>query len=350
MSATPATPATPALPAPPRNGGALFSAASTRSLIDLAATARRLRDEQIRAKIVYYGEGQQTNAELDAITDAVVAELQSLQRAGATVPAEASETAKADASIELTATLRGLLEKLFSPRREGFMRRKIEDIQRKISGLFFSSALFVRLQGAASEAPTVRFSEQAVYLAFREGRASMVAALRAQRHEDPSVLRGALARVDAIERELRMAYLSRTTPELEALLKIYREALLAFFFEELSPSLGDFCWSVVRESRVGIGRPLGYKLQTDAFAAFREVFERHFIERLVLHVQRPIAERAAAMRETFREETLLFVADPRIFSEVSAVICNAVYDYLYSEGFLDLPTQWRNHLFNDGSA
>ena len=230
------------------------------------------------------------------------------------------------------------------------MRRKLEEIQRKISALFFSSALFVRLRDGATEAPAIRFAEQAVYVAFRAQREGLVAALRAQKHADPSVLRDALARVDAIERGLRTEYLSRTTPELEALLQIYREALLAFFFEELSPSLGDFCWSVVRESRVGVGRPLGYKLPADAFAGFREAFERHFIERLVLHVQAPIAERAAGMRETFREETLQFVADPRIFSDVAAVICNAVYDYLFSEGFLDLPTQWRNHLFNERSA
>ncbi len=327
-----------------------MSVTSTRSLIDLAATAQRLRDEQIRAKVIYYGQEQRTNAELDAITDAVVAELQSLQRAGTTVRPQAPAAPESDASIELTATLRGLLEKLFSPRREGFMQRKLEEIQRKISGLFFSSALFVRLRDGATEAPAIRFAEQAVYLAFQSQREGLLASLRAQRHTDAAVLRDALARVDVIERGLRTEYLSRTTPELDALLKIYREALRAFFEEEFSPSLGDFCWSVVRESRVGLGKPFGYKLPPESFAGFREVFERHFIERLVLHVQRPIAERATGMRETFREETLQFVADPRIFSDVAAVICNAVYDYLFTEGFLDLPTAWRNHLFNERTA
>ena len=38
------------------------------------------------------------------------------------------------------------------------------------------------------------------------------------------------------------------------------------------------------------------------------------------------------------------LADPAIFSEVCAVICDAVYDMLYNDGFLDLPSDWRRRL------
>ncbi len=338
-------------PADTSDRGSLINKSSTKALIDLAAMAKRLRDEQIQAKVVYFGEGQKTNAELDAITEAVVAELQSLQMAGIKVVSQSPQQEPAtDVSIELIGTLRALLEKLFSPRREGFMRRKIEDIQRKITTQFFNSALFVKLSTHARAALSVSYADQAVYLAVRTHRDAMLASIRAQRYADPKVLAEALARFDSIEKGLRMDFLSRTTPELEALLGIYREVLLKFFFEEFKPGLGDFCWAVIKESRVGVGRPHGYKLAPEVFSAFREVFEKHFLERLALNVQGPIVQRATSMRDTFREETVQFVADPQIFSDVCTVVCDAMYDYLYTEGFLDLPTQWRNHLFKDRGA
>ena len=53
------------------------------------------------------------------------------------------------------------------------------------------------------------------------------------------------------------------------------------------------------------------------------------------------------VRETegkFRVETIRFVADPQIFSDVCELICDAAYDFLYNEGFLDLPGDWRQKL------
>jgi hypothetical protein len=343
-------PSAPPTPANANDRGSLLNASSTKGLIDIAATAKRLRDEQIQAKVVYYGEGQKTNADLDAITDAVVAELQSLQLAGVRIVGAQSSAETTDVSIELIGTLRGLLEKLFSSRREGFMRRKIEDIQRKITTLFFNSALYVKLTTQARSALSVSYPDQAVYIAMRSHRDNLLATIRAQRYSDPKVLSEAIACYESIEKTLRMDFLSRTTPELEALLGVYREVLLKFFFEEFKPGLGDFCWAVIKESRLGVGRPHGYKLGPDVFTQFREVFEKHFLERLVMNVQGPIVQRATGMRDTFREETVQFVADPQIFSDVCAVVCDAMYDYLYTEGFLDLPTQWRNHLFKDRGA
>lgn len=315
-------------------------------MIDIAATAKRLRDEQIEAKVVYYGQEQRTNKDLDAITEAVVAELQSLQLAGVRVVVKQDEPT-IDVSIELIGTLRALLEKLFSTRREGFMRRKLEDIQRKITSLFFNSALYNKITTQARQALSVSYPDQALYIALRSNRDSIIAALKAQKYAEPGIAAEAASRYEAIEKELRMEFLSRTTPELEALLKIYREVLLKFFFEDFKPSLGEFCWQVIKQSRVGEGRHAGYKLGPDMFSRFREVFENHFLERLVLNVQGPIVQRSESMRDTFREETLHFVADPQIFSDICTVVCDAIYDYLYSEGFLDLPTQWRNHLFHE---
>jgi hypothetical protein len=44
-------------------------------------------------------------------------------------------------------------------------------------------------------------------------------------------------------------------------------------------------------------------------------------------------DKVNAREAKFRSETLNFVADPRIFSEVCEVICDTVYDLLYNDGF-----------------
>ena len=48
----------------------------------------------------------------------------------------------------------------------------------------------------------------------------------------------------------------------------------------------------------------------------------------------------------FRSETIRLIADPVIFSDVCEIICEAVYDMLYNDGFLDLPGDWRARLAN----
>ena len=50
------------------------------------------------------------------------------------------------------------------------------------------------------------------------------------------------------------------------------------------------------------------------------------------------------IRDAFRHEQ----TDPAIFSELCDVICDAVYDMLYNDGFLDLPGDWRTRLSTGG--
>jgi len=72
--------------------------------------------------------------------------------------------------------------------------------------------------------------------------------------------------------------------------------------------------------------------------AFRAAFDKHFLEKLVVHVQEPIVRRAGESAEEFRDVTLRFVADPRIHSEICEVIDDAVYDYLHGEASSTCPT------------
>lgn len=320
-------------PAKPLLGG-------TRGKLAVVNAALDLRHEQVRATVKYYGQDQRTNAELDKITAAVVAELQALRMAGE----EQRQSAIPDVEIELIQTLRTSLEKLFSPKRRNFIERKIRDIQRRITQLFFNSELYAQLAEDAGEVRAAAWPEQALYVVIKRHEQDMLEELKSLPVEDESVRQRALDRFHQFTRQLCTDFLSRTTPELERLLEIYREVLADFFYADFGGSLGELCWEVVKESRVAVGHELGYKIQSDKFPEFRAAFDKHFLERLVFHIQEPITERATKSDEKFRDATLRFVADPRIHSAVCEVINDAVYDYLHGEGFLDLPTDWRRML------
>lgn len=313
---------------------------STKAKVEVASAALLLRDEQVKATVQYYGKDQRTNAELDKITEAVVAELRALRLAGD----EARQSLVPDVEIELIQSLRGLLEKLFSPKRHNFIERKIRDIQRRLTQLFFNSELYAQLAANAGEVPAAAWPEQALYYVVKTNEDAILEGLRSMPVEDEAVRTRAMDRYHAFTRQLCTDFLSRTTPELERLLAIYREVLADFFYADFGGSLGELCWEVVKESRIARGHELGYKIRSDKFPAFRAAFDKHFLQRLVFHVQGPITKRATEGDHPFRDATLRFVADPRIHSDICEVINDAVYDYLHGEGFLDLPTDWRHLL------
>lgn len=321
------------LPPPPSNSA---KTTNTQQLILAASSALRLRDEQLRARVQYFNAELETNAELDAITAQVVAELKAM-----TQGQMGSGRSTQEVEIELIHALRGLLEKLLSPKRSAFLHRKLEEVQRRISQLFFNSELYARLQQTSSELPLATWPEQALYFSlkryedFIEGELDATPATQEVRER-------AKERLQTFMRSLCNEFLARTTPELERLLAIYKAVLLHFFQEIFPHELGDFAWEVIRESRVAVGHDLGYKLTVDKFDAFREVFDRKFLERLLLSVQERIVQKATESSGFFREATLRFVADPQIHAEICSVINDAFYDYLHEEGFLDLPPDWRS--------
>ncbi len=315
---------------------------STQALIDAASSAARLRDEQLQARVRYYNHDMQTNAELDAITAQVVEELRAMGKvAGEAKPASRPA---AEVEIELIQELRTCLEKLFTGTRKKLLTKKIEEVQRRITQLFFNSELYARLAEGSKDIPAATWPEQILYFAVKRQEAAIEAEIAALPVSDPSVRERAREELDRYLKQLTNEFLSKTTPELERLLAIYKEALTRFFGEVFPNELGDFAWEVIKQSRVAHGTDLGYKITADRFHAFREAFDRKFLEHLVLDVQDPIAKRAAAEAGSFREATRDFVADPHIHAEICAVINDALYDYLHGEGFLDLPTDWKRLL------
>jgi hypothetical protein len=312
---------------------------STQQKVALTVSALELRDEQVEAKIQFYNADQRTNAELDAITDQIVAELQALKK----TDGPQSKSAP-DVEVELIHSLRVLLEKLFSPQRTGFLNRKIQDVQRRITQLFFSSELYAQLSRRSQVVQEATWPEQALYFALKRHEKAIMDELSTMAVADETVRREATDRLSSFTKRLCTDFLSKATPELESLLRIYSEELTRFFYSDFPDGLGEFCWEVIRESRVATGHRLGYKITADKFDAFRTTFDKKLLERLVFHVQEPIAKRAAEGDDDFRDATLRFVANPEIHVQICTAINDAVYDYLHGEGYLDLPEGWQRAL------
>jgi hypothetical protein len=318
---------------------------STRAKLSLAEVALALHEEQVQARIVHYKAELETSPELDAITAQVVAELQSLQAAVAKVTAQSQSGApdRGQVEIELITNLKIILTRLFPQGRlASFIERKLGEISKRFARLFFASELHEKMAGGKKEPKQMRSADQALYHVFARAEPDLTKALEGFEYVGPEILPRAKEVLQALVKDYRNKFLGWTTPELNALVKILNEVLHAFFTKELPPAVGELAWEVVREARLAEGKMQGgYKVAVDAFPAFRQAFERRFLNRLVTFAADAMLLQVSAREGKFRKETIRFVAEPQIFSDVCDVICDAVYDSLYNDGFLDLPQDWR---------
>jgi hypothetical protein len=326
---------------------------STSAMMSLADIALALRDEQLEAKVIHYKAELETSPELDAVTAQVIAELQGLQAAvrksmPPSRPPPASDRAQLE--IELIESLKSMLGRVFRPDRLATtIERKLGEVSKRFARVFFESELHEKIRGSADEQKQMRFPEQALYHAFARTEAHLLAALKSYSYPSPAVFERAREHFQKYIKELRNDFLARTTPELNILVKYLNEVLTAFFTKELPPMLGELAWEVVKEARLAEARTgAGYKISASAFATFRQAFERRFLQRLVPFVEDAMLERVRTGEQQFRAETIRLVADPLIFSDVCEVVCDAVYDVLYNDGFLDLPNDWRARLSHTG--
>jgi hypothetical protein len=313
----------------------------------LTGIALALRDEQLEARIVHYRADLATSPELDAITANVVAELQQLQRvARDSSPNDIGTTDDAERERELIQTLDSMLRRLFRPGQlASIVERKLAEASKRFARLFFESELHDKIRGTSGELKAMRFPEQALYLALAKSDAVIKEHLSAFEYANDEVLTKAKDRLNAITRELRDAFLARTTPELNELLRHLNEVLVEFFSKELPPVVDELAAQIVRDAQLTHTKVrAGYKISADAFPRFRAAFERRFLERLISYASDAILRRVRETGERFRTETIRFVADPHIFSDICELTCDSIYDYLYNDGFLDLPGDWRMRL------
>ena len=242
--------------------------------------------------------------------------------------------------------------KLFpSDRIASIVQRKLGEVSKRFARLFFESELHDKIRGAGSETKTMRFAEQALYHVFARNEDYLKRQLDGFEFASPDVKADAREGLENWIKELRNDFLGKTTPELNALVRILNEVLMLFFTQELPPVAGELAWEIVKEAKLieGASRS-GYKVPAAAFPRFRQSFERRFLQRLVPFAADGMLKRVHASEGKFRVETLRFVADPHIFSDVCELICEASYDFLYNEGFLDLPGDWRARLGASGAV
>ena len=322
---------------------------TTANKMSLADIALALRDEQLEAKVVHYKAELATNSELDAVTQQVIEELQGLQAAArAKNPASNPPpgTDRAQLEIELIQTLKDMLGRIFRPGKLAtIMERKLGEVSKRFARTFFASELHDRIRGSDDEVKAMRFAEQALYHAFVRTQDQVLAELETYTYAHIQVGERAREQFYGIVKELRNDFLARTTPELNTLVKFLNEVLVQFFTVELPPMLGELAWEVVKEARLAEARTgASYKISASAFPLFRSAFERRFLQRLVPFVEDEMLSRVRDSLSEFRTETIRFVADPAIFSDLCEIVCECIDDMLYNDGFLDLPSDWRARL------
>ncbi len=326
---------------------------STSAKMSLADVALALRDEQLEAKVIHYKAELETSPELDAVTNQIISELQSLQAAAKAAAPQSRPPAGNDRGqleIELIQSLKEMLGRIFrTGKLATIIERKLGEVSKRFARIFFESELHDRIRGGGEEAKAMRFSEQALYHALVKTQDQVVAQLDAYQYANDAAKDRATELFFEYVKNLRNAFLARTTPELNTLVKYLNEVLTQFFVTELPPMLGELAWEVVKEARLADARTgSGYKISASAFPTFRSAFERKFLQRLVPFVEDEMLTRVRSSKGEFRSETIRFVADPEIFSDVCEVVCEAVYDMLYNDGFLDMPSDWRARLSAGG--
>jgi hypothetical protein len=320
---------------------------STGAKMSLADIAMQLRDEQLEARVVHYKAELATSPELDAITAQVVAELQLLQKnAIAATPAapEVTDKDRAQLEIELIENFKGMLGRLFrADKINSTLQRKMSEVNKRFARLFFESELHEKLAGDDGTARTMRYSEQALYHLLVKAEPALLKDLDVFEYASADIQTEARETLTSWIVELRNEFLAKNTPELNALVKMLNRVLTRFFTQDLPPGNGELAWEVVKEAQLGRAHiRAGYKVSAEAFPRFRKAFETRFLQRLVTFAAEEMLQQTRAGESQFRSETLRFIADPHIYSDICELVCDAVYDYLYNEGFLDLPNDWKN--------
>lgn len=325
---------------------------SLEAQLSLADVALALRDEQLEAKVVHYRADLATNAELDAVTAQVIADLQSLQARGRR-PASTSPGPHADrreVEDELIENLHAMLGRIFKPGKLAtLIERKLGEVAKRFARLFFESELADKIRGNQHEVKTIRFTDQAMYHALHRAEEAVLAELESFNYAEPELRERAREAYYSLVKKLRNDFLARTTPELSVLVTFLDEVLSHFFTRELPPKLRELAEGVAREAKLADAKTIaGYRISASSFPLFRQVFERLFLQMLVPFTEEAMLERVRSSSAKFRTETIQFVAAPAIFSELCDVVCDAVYDMLYNDGFLDLPSDWRVRLSASG--
>jgi hypothetical protein len=299
-----------------------------------------LLEEQTQARIVHYRADLETNPELDAITAQVVAQLKELQASVGAAERSAADREAIRASHEKT--LRALLERVF--RSDGLsllVERRLKRIHRNLARLFFQSELHEKTRGRDGTTKVIQHGEQALFYLLTRYRHRLEVELDGFEFDSDEVRDRSFELLAKLTKDLQDSFLSRRSSELKRIVSAVHAVLVDFFGTYLTPRVGALAGEVVLGAATFEGRAYAYKISSEAFPRFRVAFERRLMVLLVGFAEDQLIARLADTADAAREETILFITDPHLFSMICGVVCEGLYEFLCNEGFLDLPPDWR---------
>ncbi len=305
----------------------------------IAFQALGLLNEQVEARIIHYKGELETSPELDAITAEVVAQIKAMQNALARD--EKSRESPERIEEQHARLLTGLLKRVFDQDgRSSFATQNLKTIGRRIAKLFFESELHERTRGDKDK--TIHHAEQGVYYVLGRYKNRLRAELEGFEYDTPGVQAATLDLLAKLERDLQVNFLSKRSPELNHVMTIFSGVLMEFLQQHLPPRVEQMAKITVRAAK-SAHHPgaVGYKIVAEHFPAFRTEWERLLMQQMVHFCGDQLLAKLTEGDQTFHEETVRFFTDPHIFSETCEVLCDALYDFMCLEGFLDLPVDWR---------
>ena len=303
----------------------------------ISEMALGLLDEQVQARIVHYRADLETNPELDGITAQVVASLKELQAQATHQAANRNEMREAHVKL-----LCGLLERVFRPSAPSLLvEKRMKEIHRKLARLFFQSELHEKTAGKDGHAKVIQHGEQAVFYLLSRYRNRLETELGGFDYASDETRDHAFETLARFSKEMQDAFLGRRSTELKRIVRVFQAVLADFFVKQLAPAASALAEEVVAQSASFEGRAYAYKVTAEAFPRFRAAFERRLMVRLVGFAEDQLISHLADTAGAERDETVQFVTDPRVFSMIVGEISEAVYEFLCNEGFLDLPSDWR---------
>jgi hypothetical protein len=308
----------------------------------LSGEALGLLTEQLTARVVHYRADLETNAELDAITAQVVAQVRALQDVAASGQ-KANRSVEAIESEQIQ-SLSSLLKRVFGQGGTSeFLTHWIGPVGKRVAKLFFESELHERTKG--NKERVIQSSAQGICYLLGRYANRLRADLEGFEYVDEEVRQATFDRLDKLSVEFRTEFLSRRSTELHRIMAVFSDVLTEFLADGIGRERDTFALAVIRRSgAANVPGSVGYKIRREAFASFRTAWESEWMERWVSFASARFVARLNAADEPFMQETVAFFTDPHLYSETSVVLCEASYDFLCQEGYLDLPLDWRVQL------
>lgn len=303
----------------------------------MADQALGLLREQLEAQVVLYKSELQTSPELDAITHQVVHQLRQFQQS--VVSGTQRPDSPAQVEQQLITALERLLRRLVVDD-HGYPARAIPPVGRQLAKRFFEAALHGNT--ADNQPKTIASAEQGLFLALRQYSKSIRDTLGTLTYASDDVAAATQELYQKLQRDLQVAFLSRRSPELNQAMTVFTNVLVSFIRERMPEAIAGLCHTAIVRAKVARHQDaVGYKIRTGSFAAFKAAFEGGVVREMIEYCTNRFLAELGQSGQHVAPETEAFFTDPHVYSSTCVTMCNDIYDYLYLEGFLDIPSDWR---------